>query len=111
MALLPLALSEAAIKAVIVVPRFAPRIKGTAFLSWTILCATIGTTIEDVIVLERIAAVVTIPHRKDFGALLKKNLLNFCGELAIKIPEIILRNKRIERNSRANDIIARTNPL
>jgi hypothetical protein len=62
-------------------------------------------------VLERIAAVVTIPHRKDFGALLKKNLLNFCGELAIKIPEIILRNKRIEGNSRANDIIARTNPL
>ena len=68
-----LELNIAAIKAVIVVPMFAPKIKGKADLSFTTFLATKGTTNEVVIVLDRIAAVVSRPHAKDFNEFLKKN--------------------------------------
>ena len=59
-------LNIAAINAVRVVPIFAPKIKGTAFLSLTTFLATNGTTNEVVTELERIAAVVIRPQPKDF---------------------------------------------
>ncbi len=58
--------NKAAINAVIVVPIFAPIINGAACLRVTIFLATIGTTTDVVIVLERMAAVVSKPHEKDF---------------------------------------------
>ena len=58
---------NAAINAVIVVPIFAPKMKGAACFSLTIFCATIGTTTEVVMVLERMAAVVSKPQIKDFN--------------------------------------------
>lgn len=64
---LVLEFSVAAIKAVIVVPTFAPIIKGAACRRSAILFATMGTTTEVVIVLDLIAAVVNIPQPKDFN--------------------------------------------
>ena len=55
----------AAIKAVIVVPTLAPIINGAACRSVVIFFATMGTTIEVVTVLDRIAAVVTRPQVND----------------------------------------------
>ena len=69
-------------KAVIVVPIFAPNMNGTASRSLTIFFATMGTTMEVVIVLERIVAVVMRPQAKDFMGLLKKNLLKASGDFA-----------------------------
>ena len=106
-----LTFNNAAINAVIVVPIFAPRIKGAAFFNDTIFCATMGTTTEMVIVLERIAAVVTIPQKKDFHAFLKKKRLNRSGEVASKSPDMIFLNSKIEVKSRANATSARKNPL
>ena len=63
---------NAAINAVMVVPIFAPKMKGAACFSLTIFCATIGTTTEVVMVLERMAAVVSKPHDKGFQLTLKK---------------------------------------
>ena len=57
----------AAIKAVMVVPTFAPIIKGAACFRFAIFLATIGTTTDVVIVLERMAAVVSSPQEKDFN--------------------------------------------
>ena len=68
-----LELKRAAMNAVMVVPIFAPRIKGKAEFILTIFFATNGTTSEVVIVLDRMAAVVNNPHPKDFSGLLKKN--------------------------------------
>ena len=58
---------RAAMNAVMVVPILAPIIKGAACLSVTIFFATIGTTTEVVIVLDRMAAVVRSPHPKDLN--------------------------------------------
>ena len=60
-----LELNVLAIKAVMVVPILAPKINAPACLSFIIFFATNGTTKDVVIVLERIAAVVTTPHPKD----------------------------------------------
>ena len=67
-----LELNMAAIKAVIVVPTLAPMTKGAAARSLTTYFATNGTTSEVVMVLERMAAVVSNPHPNDFNGLLKK---------------------------------------
>ena len=111
MAVDALTLSNAAMKAVMVVPMFAPKINGAAFRSDIIFCATIGTTTEIVMVLDRIAAVVTIPQKNDFQAFLKKNLLNRSGDVASKSPEINFRNNRMEVKSSMNASNARTNPF
>ncbi len=67
-----LELNMAAMKAVMVVPTLAPIIKGAAARSLTTFFATRGTTRDVVIVLERMAAVVSNPHPNDFSGLLKK---------------------------------------
>src|SRR5688572_4372599 len=103
--------NNAAINAVIVVPMFAPKINGAAFLSDTIFCATMGTTTEMVIVLDRMAAVVRMPQKNDFQAFLKKNLLNRSGEVANKSPEINFRNNKIDVNSNTNASKASKKPL
>lgn len=74
-----LAYNITAIKAVIVVPMFAPMMNGAAYFNFVIRLATIGTTIEVVMVLDRMAAVMSIPQPKDLMGVLKKNLLNICG--------------------------------
>ncbi len=111
MAPVVLTLKKAAIKAVIVVPMLAPRIKGAALRSDTIRWATIGTTTEVVIVLDRIAAVVIVPQKKDFQAFLKKKRLKRSGELANNNPEINFLKTRIEVNNKMNDSEASRNPL
>src|SRR5688572_5749682 len=102
---------NAAINAVTVVPILAPRMKGAACLSFTIFCATIGTTTEVVMVLERIAAVVSKPHVKDFNGLLKKNRLKTSGDFAFKRPEINLLKIRMDAKSKATATAARKNGL
>lgn len=106
-----LTLKKAAIKAVMVVPMLAPRMNGAALRSETIRCATIGTTTEVVIVLERIAAVVIVPQKKDFQAFLKKKRLKRSGELASNNPEINFLKTRIEVNNKMNDSEASRKPL
>ena|SRR5688572_15692485 len=103
--------SSAAMKAVMVVPRLAPKIKGAALRSETIFCATIGTTTEMVIVLERMAAVVTMPQKKDFQAFLKKNRLKRSGELASRSPEINFRKSKMDVKRSTNASRASKNPL
>ena len=90
----------AAMNAVIVVPTLAPIIKGAACFRFTILLATIGTTTEVVIELERIAAVVINPHENDLIGLLKKNRLNASGLFAFNKLDISLRKIRIDTKSR-----------
>ena len=58
---------ETAMKAVMVVPMLAPIINGAACFMPVIFLPTIGTTTDVVIVLDRMAAVVTSPHAKDFN--------------------------------------------
>jgi hypothetical protein len=64
-----------------VVPIFAPIINGAACLSLTIFCATIGTTTEVVMVLDRMQPGKQAPE-KGFQLTLKKepakNLWRFC---------------------------------
>ena len=79
MALDVLEFKVAAINAVIVVPILAPIINGAASFSVAIFLATMGTTTDVVMVLERIAAVVSSPHAKDFSGLLKKKRLKTLG--------------------------------
>ena len=85
--LIPLDVFEfnvAAIKAVMVVPILAPIINGAACFSVAIFFATMGTTTEVVMVLERIAAVVNNPQVKDFNGFLKKKRLKTSGDFAFK---------------------------
>src|SRR5688572_30259963 len=82
--------------AVTVVPIFAPMIKGVASRSLAIFFATIGTTTDVVMVLDRMAAVVTRPHPKDFHGLKKKNRANASGDFAFNRSEINFRNSKIE---------------
>jgi hypothetical protein len=70
-----------------------------------------GTTTEIVIVLDRIAAVVTAPQKNDFQAFLKKNLLKRSGDVASKSPEINFRNNKMEVNKSMNASNPRRNPL
>lgn len=105
------ALKNAAINAVMVVPVFAPKMNGAALRNDTMRCATIGTTTDVVMVLERMAAVVMVPQKKDFHAFLKKNRLNRSGELARNNPEISFLKSRMEENSSMNDSAASINPL
>lgn len=111
MALEELAFNVAAIIAVTVVPMLAPSINGTAFRRVIIFCATMGTTTEVVMVLERMAAVVTNPQKNDLIVFLKKNLLNFSGELAISNPEISFLNNKIDKNNNPKENRANRNPL
>ncbi len=108
---LVLPLNSAAINAVMVVPMFAPKINGAAFRNDTMRWATMGTTTEVVMVLERMAAVVIVPQKNDFHPFLKKKRLKRSGELANNKPEISFRNKRMELNSSTNEINASTKPL
>ena len=62
----------AAINAVIVVPILAPMINGAASFNVAIFLATMGTTTDVVMVLERIAAVVSSPHANDLSWILEK---------------------------------------
>src|SRR5688500_4846603 len=101
----------AAINAVIVVPMLAPIMNGAACFRLTIFLATIGTTTDVVIVLERIAAVVSNPHAKDFNWLLKKKRLKPSGDLAIKRLEINFLKMRIEVNNRTSARTVKKNAL
>lgn len=103
--------NRAAMKAVMVVPMLAPKIKGAALRKETIRCATIGTTTEVVIVLDRMAAVVTVPQKNDFQSFLKKKRLNRSGELASNNLEISFLNNKIELNNNINATSASTKPL
>ena len=87
---------EAAIKAVTVVPMLAPMMKGTACLRLVIFFATIGTTTDVVMVLERIAAEVRRTQRKDFILFMKTNRLKANGDLANSKSEMSFRKIRIE---------------
>ena len=110
----PLAVFEfknAAINAVTVVPMFAPRIKGAACLSFTIFCATIGTTTDVVMVLDRMAAVVNKPQAKDLSGLLKKKRLKTSGDFAFKRSEINLLKIRMDAKSKATAAVVRKNGL
>lgn len=111
MALEELAFNVAAIIAVTVVPMLAPSINGTAFRRVIIFCATMGTTTDVVMVLERMAAVVNNPQKNDLMVFLKKNRLNFSGELAISNPDISFLNSRIDRNNKPKENRAKRNPL
>ena len=111
MALEVLAFNVAAIKAVMVVPILAPKMNGAALRNETIFCATIGTTTEVVMVLERMAAVVVIPQKNDFQEFLKKKRLNRSGELASKRSEINFLKRRIELNNKPKANKANTKPL
>ena len=105
-----LTLKKAAINAVMVVPMFAPKMNGAALRNGTMRCATMGTTTDVVMVLERIAAVVMVPQKKDFHAFLKKNLLKRSGELANSSPEINFRKTRMDTNSNVKDNAASKKP-
>ena len=93
------AYKRTAMNAVTVVPIFAPRMNGAAFLRETKFFATIGTTNEVVMVLDLIAPVSTTPHVKDFSGLSKKNLPKDSGCLTFSAFETIRRNKSIDRNN------------
>lgn len=98
-----LALNMAAMNAVIVVPMFAPMIKGTACFKVLIFLATIGTTTEVVMVLERIAAVVIKPQKNDFSSLVKKNRLKASGDPAFSKSDRSLRNTRMDATRTENE--------
>lgn len=104
-------LKNAAMNAVMVVPMFAPKMNGAALRSETIRWATMGTTTEMVIVLERIAAVVTVPQKKDFHAFLKKKRLKRSGELASSKPEINFLNSKMDAKRRMNESAASRKPF
>lgn len=101
----------AAIKAVMVVPIFAPRIKGAACLKRTIFFATKGTTREVVTVLERITAVRLKPQKKDINWFWKKKYRKRSGNRTNKRFEISLRNKIIEVKSNTKEMTVRTKLL
>ena len=111
MALDELEFKVAAIKAVIVVPMFAPKMKGAAFLRETTRLATNGTTADVVMVEDRIAAVVVTPKKNAFNRFLKNRSLNRSGEPVSNSPEINFLNRRIDVNSNAKESIARIKPL
>src|SRR5215510_7769588 len=94
-----LVFNVAEINAEMVVPTLAPIIKGAACLRVATFFATIGTTTDVVTVLERIAAVVTTPHPKDFNGFSKKKRLNASGDFAFSKSEMIFRKIKIELNS------------
>src|SRR5882672_10023207 len=106
-----LAFNVAAIKAVMVVPTLAPMMKGAACLRFAIFLATMGTTTDVVIVLERIAAIVSNPHKKDLNWFLKKKRPNCSGDRAFSRLEISLRKIRMDENKRTSATNARKNGL
>ncbi len=57
--------SAAAIKAVMVVPILAPKMNGAALRNVVTFLATSGTTKDVVMVLDRMAAVNTVPQAND----------------------------------------------
>src|SRR5690606_10684874 len=102
---------SAAIKAVMVVPIFAPRINGTTFRNETIFFAAIGTTRDVVTVLDRIAAVVISPQKNDFDGLVKTNLPNRSGDCLVTSLEMSLLKTMIDVNSSPKARTASTSPL
>lgn len=111
MSIAPLELKIAAIKAVIVVPILAPSIKGAALRNVTIFFATNGTTRDVVIVLDRMVAVVTRPHPKDFNLLLNKNFWTLFSESNPSKSVITFLKKSTEPNKRAKERTIKMNPL
>jgi hypothetical protein len=112
--LIPLDVLEfniAAMNAVIVVPTLAPMINGAASFKVAIFFATMGTTTDVVMVLDRIAAVVSSPHEKDLSGFVKKKRLNLSGDFAASRSEINLLKMRIEENKRPTAIMASKNGL
>ena len=93
--------------AVTVVPTLAPMMKGAACFNLTIFFATMGTTTDVVIVLERIADVVMRPQAKDFNGLLKKKRLKVSGSRASNKFDISLRKIRTETNNNTSATVAR----
>src|SRR5271170_3930880 len=91
-----LELNKAAMKAVMVVPILAPRMKGNTDFLFTIFLATRGTTREVVTVLDRIAAVVSTPQTNDFNGLRKKNFLNRSCDPSPKRSVTPLRKNKME---------------
>lgn len=111
MALVELEFTMAAIKAVMVVPMFAPKIKGAAFFMETIRFATRGTTTEVVIVEDRMAAVVVTPQKNALSLFLKNRSLNFSGDRVSSNSEINFLKIRIDKNSKKNERIAKMKPF
>ena len=72
--------------------------------------ATMGTTTDVVMVLERIAAVVSTPQRKDLKRFIKKKRLKASGDFALSRSEISFLNNRIDANSSTNESSTSTMP-
>ena len=89
-------LNMAAMRAVSVVPMFAPKINGAACFKPITFFATKGTTNEVVTVLDRMSAVVSNPQPNDLKELLKKNRLNLSCELKPNVLVKIFRKNRID---------------
>ena len=106
-----LLLNSTARNAVMVVPTLAPMIKGAACLKVTSFLATIGTTTEVVIVLDRMAAVVATPQNRDLSRFVKKNLLKASGDLALSMSEMIFRNNNTDPKINRNESAIKTKPL
>src|SRR5690606_19230894 len=101
----------AAMKAVMVVPMFAPRINGTTSRNETTFFAAIGTTSEVVTVLDRIAAVVTSPQKNDLNGLTNTSLLNVsCNRLVRRLVMSLLKTM-IEMKRSPKDRVTRRNTL
>lgn len=94
-----------------VVPIFAPIMKGAAFRKETIFLATMGTTSDVVIVLDRIAAVVPSPHKKDLKSFRKKKRLKRSVELTSNNLEINFRKRIIDEKSKAKESTTSTKPF
>lgn len=97
--------------AVTVVPMLAPIMNGPACFNLTIFFATIGTTTDVVIVLERIAAVVRSPQVNDFNGLLKTKRLKASGSRASSKFEINLRKIKTDVNNKRRARAARKKGL
>lgn len=102
-----LELNVLAMKAVIVVPIFAPKINAAACLSFMVFFATRGTTNEVVTVLDRMAAVVRIPQPKDLYGFLNTNCCTRPCELNPIICDITFRKNKMEPRSKITDNAAR----
>ena len=111
MALAEFEFTVAAMKAVMVVPMLAPKMKGAAFLIDTIFFATNGTTTDVVMVEDRMAAVVVTPQKNAFNRFLKNKLLNRSGDPVSNNPEINFLKSRMEINTSANARMASINPF
>ena len=93
----------AAMKAVMVVPIFDPRIKGMILFSCILPVAAKGTTTEVVTELDWMAAVNNVPKRKDFGVFSNMNYFRCSCDAPISKREITLEKNLIDEKSRAKE--------